>query len=97
MVIREQRNPANGRTLYILERFCMSDGHRKTGPAAGVCCCERERARTSEIERENGGREREIESTLSQTPCMVSTATKFPVDNKLWLRHSRWRHKPKTK
>ena len=53
MVIREQRIPANDRNLSISERFCLSDGNRKTGPASGVCCCERERARARE--REKGG------------------------------------------
>ena len=53
MVIREQRIPANDRNLSISERFCLSDGNRKTGPASGVCCCERERARARE--RKGGG------------------------------------------
>jgi len=57
MVIRKQRNPANDRTLSISERLCLSDGKRKTGPAAGVCCCEREREseRVCERERERRG------------------------------------------
>ena len=55
MVIHEQRIPANDRFLSISERFCLSDGNRKTGPAAGVCFCERVCVREREKEREKGG------------------------------------------
>ena len=84
MVIREQRIPTNDRTLSLFQNnfVCLTETAKQALLQECVAASVRERERERERAREGGGG---VEAPLSQTPFMVSTATKSLVDHKPWL------------
>ena len=87
MVIREARIPANDRKLSFQNDFvCLAETAKQAllQECVAASVCERENARKGEKEKRGEGGEG-IETPLSQTPCMVSTATKSLVTRNPWL------------